>query len=398
MTTRPAAVLPRAVVVLGCVSLLNDSASEMVTPLLPLFLVATLGAGPAIVGLVEGLAEATASVIKLLSGWLVDRGWSQRRLVIGGYSVSNVVRPLIGLAVAWSAVLLLRFFDRIGKGIRSAPRDAMIADAVSADRRGRAFGFQRSMDHCGAVLGPLLAFALLARGFDTPRVILFSGAVGVLVIALLVFGLRSTEARVRPAAATPLSWRSLDVRLKRLLAACAVLALATTPEAFLVLWAHERGVEAAHIALLWALASFLKMSVAWPAGVLSDRVGRATVLALGWCLRVLLLVLLAWLPAQGAVTWVMFVAYAGSLAVTEAAERSLVGDAAGAEQRGTAFGIYHLISGLFILPGAFLFGVVWQAAGAPAAFGMAALLTALAIAAIWGALGVSSPGATRTQR
>ena len=172
------ALLPRTVVVLGLVSLLNDAASEMITPLLPIFLTATLGAGPAIVGLVEGLAEATASVLKLVSGRLADRGVPSKSLVLTGYGLSNTVRPLIGLASAWGAVILLRFLDRVGKGIRTAPRDAMIAGAVPAAQRGRAFGFHRSMDHAGAVIGPLLAFGLLSATRISEHVFLASSRSG----------------------------------------------------------------------------------------------------------------------------------------------------------------------------------------------------------------------------
>ena len=158
--------LPRTVIILGLVSFLNDTASEMITPLLPLFLTATLGAGPAIVGLVEGLAEATASILKLVSSRLADRGWNSRKLVVGGYTVSNTARPLIGFALGWGWVLALRFLDRVGKGIRTAPRDALIASSTDEHVRGRAFGFQRALDHGGAMLGPLLAFGLLQWGMD----------------------------------------------------------------------------------------------------------------------------------------------------------------------------------------------------------------------------------------
>jgi len=381
--------LPRTVVVLGLASLLNDAASEMVTPLLPLFLVATLGAGPTIVGFVEGLAEATASLLKLVSGRLVDRGWPGRGLVLGGYTLSNVARPLIGLAVSWTFVLGLRFLDRVGKGIRSAPRDAMIAAAVAPEARGRAFGFQRSMDHTGAVIGPLLAFALLAQGVAVRDVIVASAASGAALVALLLFGLRSAASpeRAPEQASPPLTWKGLDARLRRLLVACAILALATTPEAFLVLWARDRGVSIANVALLWASASLLKMAVAYPAGILSDRFGRGSVLAAGWAIRVLLLALLALVPAQRETAWALFILYAGSLALTEAAERSLVGDVAPADQRGTAFGVYHLVTGLLVLPGALAFGVVWEYAGASYAFGMAGVLTAIAVASMFGALG-----------
>lgn len=355
----------------------------MVTPLMPVFLTVTLGAGPAIVGLIEGFAEATASVLKLVSGWLADRGWEARRLVVGGYSLSNIARPLIGVALAWSAVLLLRFLDRVGKGIRSAPRDALIVAAVAENARGAAFGFQRSMDHLGAVIGPLLAFALLSAQFSMREVFLASGAMGAALVLLLFFGLRTAEAAAPAVRGTRFRWRSLDVRLKRLLVACAVLALATAPEAFLVLWATAHGLDVARIALLWALASLLKMSVAFPAGVISDRLGRTATLIGGWTLRLALLLVLAFVPVDGISVWLLFIAYAGSLALTEAAERSLVGDVAPAEQRGTAFGVYHFVTGVFLFPGALVFGIVWQAAGSTAAFTLAAALTLAAIALMW---------------
>jgi MFS family permease len=371
--------LPRTVIVLGVVSLLNDAASEMVTPLLPVFLTATLGAGPAIVGLIEGAAESAASVLKLVSGWLTDRGWSAKRLVVGGYALSNGVRPLIGLATGWTLVLALRFADRVGKGLRTAPRDAMIASVTMPEIRGRAFGFHRSMDHLGAVIGPLLAFGLLSAGFAIREVFLSSLVIGIIVVVALVFGVPKEESRPRAAAPPLLEWRTLDSRLRRLLLACGALALATTPEAFLVLWARDHGLSVTVVPLLWAVASVLKMSVAFPAGIASDRFGRLPVLIGGWTLRVLTLAALAWLAPSGTwEIWALFLAYAGTLAMTESAERSLVGDVAVASQRGTAFGWYHLVSGLLILPGALIFGSLWEWAGSAVAFGTAAAVTLVA--------------------
>jgi MFS family permease len=371
--------LPRTVIVLGVVSLLNDAASEMVTPLLPVFLTASLGAGPAIVGLIEGAAESAASILKLVSGWLTDRGWSAKRLVVGGYGLSNAVRPLIGLAMSWSWVLALRFLDRVGKGLRTAPRDAMIAAVTTPDIRGRAFGFHRSMDHLGAVVGPLLAFGLLSAGFEVREVFLWSLVMGVAVVVALVFGVPKDEQRPRAAARPLLQWRILDRRLRRLLVACGALALATTPEAFLVLWARDHGLSITAVPLLWAVASVLKMSVALPAGILSDRLGRLPVLIGGWTLRVLTLAALAALAPTGTGSiWALFLAYAATLALTESAERSLVGDVAVPAQRGTAFGWYHLVSGLLLLPGALLFGALWEWAGPAVAFGTAAGVTLVA--------------------
>lgn len=374
--------LPRTVLVLGLVSLLNDAASEMITPLLPIFLTATLGAGPAIVGFVEGLAEAASSVLKLLAGRLADRGVPAKRLVLGGYGLANIARPLIGLATSWSAVLVLRFLDRIGKGLRSAPRDALIAAAVGPEQRGRAFGFHRSMDHFGAVIGPLLAFALLSMQVELKHVFLASVVPGVLVMMLLGFGLPRDGPRATLPPAARLEWRALHGRLRAMIVAAGVLALASVPEAFVVLWAYERGLAVAWVPLVWAAASLVKMGIAYPAGVVSDRIGRLPLLLGGWAARVAVLLALA-IAAPGALgIWALFLAYAATLAVTEPAERSLVGDHADAGERGTAFGLYHLSSGLMALPGAVLFGIVWQRWGSGSAFAAAAGVTAVGAACL----------------
>jgi MFS family permease len=369
--------LPRTVIVLGLVSLLNDSASEMITPLLPILLTAALGAGPAVVGLVEGLAEATASILKLASGRLADRGVPAKRLVVGGYGLSNLCRPLIGLATGWIAVLLLRFLDRIGKGLRTAPRDAFIASAAGAGQRGRAFGFHRSMDHAGAVIGPLLAFALLAAQVDLAHVFLASAIPGALVLLLLVLGLPPRHVEV--ATAPPrFRWRELHGRLRGLILAAGLLALASVPEVFVVLWATEAGMAVKWVPLVWAAASLAKMAIAMPAGMLSDRVGRLPLLLAGWTARVVVLLLFAVSAPGMAGVWALFVAYSATLAVTEPAERSLIGDHAAVSERGTAFGLYHLTSGLLALPGAVIFGLLWQRYGSGTAFATAAAVTALA--------------------
>lgn len=378
------AALPHAriVVVLGWVSFWNDTASEMLTPLLPLFLTATLGAGPAIVGLVEGLAEATSSVLKYASGRLADRGWRARRLVLGGYGVSNAARPLLGLATGWGHVLGLRFLDRVGKGVRTAPRDALIAGAVAADRRGRAFGFQRAMDHAGAMVGPIVAFLLLQSGVELQSVFLASLAPGVVVLGLLVFGLPAEPRAVAPEPVPPLRWRGLDRRVRALIIAAGGLALATAPEAFLVLWALERGLPVAWIPLIWAAASGAKAFVAGPAGRLSDHRGRLPIVVAGWGARIVVLLALATAQDGPLVVWLLFIAYGIALASTEAAERALIGDLAPAAQKATAFGLYHLTTGILALPGAVLFGAIWQGFGPAPAFVTAAFLTALAAAAL----------------
>lgn len=368
--------LPRTVVVLAMVSLLNDAASEMITPLLPVFLTITLGAGPAIVGLVEGLAESTSSLLKLLSGWLADRGWNAKGLVVGGYTVSNAARPLIGLALSWPAVMSLRFLDRLGKGLRTAPRDAMIAASVPERARGRAFGFHRGMDHAGAMVGPLLAFVLLGLGLDMQQVFLASLLPGAAVLLLLVFGLDHAHVAPAPLPRPRLRWRALDIRLRALVLASGGLAVANVPEAFLVVWATGRGLDPLWVPLLWSVAHVVKSAVVMPMSALSDRIGRLPVVLTGWSGRVAVLLAIA-SSGDGLVTvWLLFLAHAAALACTEGAERALIGDYAPAHLKGTAFGIYHLVGGLVALPGAFLFGILWQQLSMPAAFVTAALVTA----------------------
>jgi MFS family permease len=384
--------LPRTVIVLGLVSLLNDAASEMITPLLPIFLTAALGAGPAIVGLVEGLAEATASILKLVSGRLADRGVPAKSLVLGGYTLSNSMRPLIGMATGWTAVLLLRFLDRVGKGIRTAPRDALIATAAGQEQRGRAFGFHRSMDHAGSVIGPLLAFGLLSAHADLEHVFLASAVPGVLVLLLLYLGVPNSKAVALPAPPR-FSWSALHGRLKAMIVAAGLLALASVPEVFVVLWARQSGLAVVWVPLVWAAASVAKMLIAMPAGILSDRVGRLPLLLGGWSLRVLVLLLLAFADPGGLGVWALFIAYSATLAVTEPAERSVIGDHSAAEERGTAFGLYHLASGLLVLPGAVLFGAIWERFGSPTAFATSALVTAVAAVLMLGLAGSGTSGA-----
>lgn len=371
--------LPRTVLILSLVSFLNDTASEMITPLLPLFLTASLGAGPAIVGLVEGVAEATASLLKLVSGRLADRGWNPKGLVLGGYSISNLSRPLIGIALAWGWVLSLRFLDRVGKGLRTSPRDALIAASTTEATRGKAFGFHRALDNAGAMVGPLIAYWLLQQGESMEQVFLASVIPGVLVIGLLVWGLKRPPPIVPSAASQKLSgWSGLDTRVRALIIAAGGLALASAPEVFLILWASDRGLAVVWVPLVWAAASAVKAIIAVPAGMLSDRFGRVPVLAIGWSLRIVLLVLLAATSGGSGTwtTWAVFLAYAGALAATEGAERALIGDRTPEQVRGTAFGLYHMIVGLAALPGAVLFGTIWQTFSTASAFALAAAIGA----------------------
>jgi MFS family permease len=374
--------LPRLVVLLSAVSLLNDAASEMITPLLPLVVAGALGGGPLVISVIEGLAEATSSLLKLASGWLTDRGWSLRWMVFGGYSLSNLARPLIGVASGWGGVMALRFLDRAGKGIRTSPRDALISGAVDATERGRAFGFHRAMDHGGAIIGPLLAWPLLAAGVPVQHVFLASAVPGFLVLLVLWYALPPQPAAAPVPAAWP-RWSALDVQLRGLIVAAAALTLSTVPEALLVLWVNQiGGVATLWVPLLWAGAHVVKVFLAYAAGAISDRVGRLPVVIAGWCARVVVLIAIAAGAAGVAAGVFLFLLYAAALSCTEAAERALIGDVAPLQQKGTAYGVYHFVCSLLALPSALLFGWLWERVSLTAAFAVAAGGTVVAALAL----------------
>ncbi|PKN42436.1 MAG: hypothetical protein CVU59_13650, partial [Deltaproteobacteria bacterium HGW-Deltaproteobacteria-17] len=315
-----------------------------------------LGASALAVGLIEGIAEATAAIVKVFSGIVSDWVGRRKPLLLLGYGLAALTKPLFPLAGGIGAVLTARFLDRVGKGVRTAPRDALISGAVASDQRGRAFGFQRAMDHSGAMVGPIVAFLLLQADVELRTVFLASVVPGALVLALLAFGIPAEPRTAAPPPLPPLRWRTLDPRVRALIAAAGGLALATTPEAFLVLWALERGLAPVWIPLVWAAASGAKALVAGPAGRLSDRCGRLPVVVIGWTTRIAVLLALAMAQDGALMVWGLFIAYGVALASTEAAERALIGDLAPAAQKATAFGLYHLATGILALPGAVLFG------------------------------------------
>jgi MFS family permease len=359
----------------------------MITPLLPVFLAATLGAGPAIISLIEGVAEATSSLFKVWSGRLVDRGVPARSLVIGGYAVSVTSRPWIGLAgiaIGWPIVMALRFLDRVGKGLRTSPRDALIADVVPEGGRGRAYGLHRAMDHTGAVIGPLLAAGLLAAHVPLRDVFLWAMLPGALVVLLLWFGLPQGSTvppeAVKQASASPgllATWHALTPDVRRLVIGGGLLAVAAVPEVMLVLWATAAGMPVAMVPLMWAAASLAKMAVAYPAGWAVDRFGVRKVLAVGWSARVVMLVVMAMADYGAWLALWLILAYSVTISGTEAAERAWIGNGTKQGLRGRAFGGYHMAVGLAALPGAAAFGLLWQFRGAPFALCSAATLTAL---------------------
>jgi MFS family permease len=376
-----AAPLPPTVKTLGLVSLLTDASSEMIYPLLPAFLTGTLKAGPAFLGLVEGAAEAVASLLKLVAGWLSDR-WSRRKpLVVGGYTLSSLARPLVALASAPWHVLAIRLADRVGKGTRGAPRDAWLSEVTPADARGRAFGFQRAMDHAGAVVGPLLASALLWLGLGLRSVFALAALPALASVIVLVVGAReSGTERAAPSGAMAPDGR-LPASFRRYLAVLAVFTLGNSSDAFLLLRAQDAGVSLAAIPLLWTFHHVAKAALSTAGGTLSDRVGRKAAIAAGWAVYAACYAGFGFANVAWQI-WALFGVYGLHHALTEGPERALVADLAGASARGRAFGLYHAVTGGMLLPASLITGWLWQAYGARAALGVGAGLSCAAALAL----------------
>jgi len=369
--------ITRNVLVLGLVSLLTDVSSEMIYPLLPLFLVSVLGAGPAFLGAIEGVAESTAALLKLVSGVVSDRVRRRKPLVLAGYGLSALARPLVALAATPAFVLGVRFCDRIGKGVRTSPRDALIADSVGPELRGRAYGFHRSMDHAGALLGPLVAAGLLGWfAFDLRTVFWCAAVPGLLAVLLIAGGVREVP---RP----PLPKRSAGKlslphgQLRTYLLILLLFTLGNSSDAFLLLRAGELGVTPARLPLLWAFFHLIKMGSVFPFGALSDRIGRRGVIVAGWGVYAAAYLGFA-LATSELHIWLLFAGYGLFYGLTEGAEKALVADLAIPSERGAAFGWFNAAIGLGALPASLLFGVLWQWYGPLAAFGCGAALAGVA--------------------
>ena len=374
--------LTRNVIVLGFVSLLNDGASEMIYPLLPVFLTAVLGAGPAALGIIEGIAEATASLLKLYSGYLSDRVKRRKGWIIAGYSISNVIRPLIAFSTSWLHVLMLRFLDRVGKGLRTSPRDAIIADSTPAEFRGKAYGFHRAMDHGGAIVGPLAATALLLLYHDDLKTIfLLSFIPGLLAVLMLLFGLKEKPPEGPLAASAAFNirsaWAEMPAGFRKYLLIILVFTLGNSTDAFLLLRAQQLGVAVTLLPMIWVVHHVVKMGFSVPGGILSDRIGRKRVIVAGWVVYALVYAAFG-LANRHWHAWALFAIYGIYFGLTEGVEKALVADFAPVHLRGSSFGLYHLIVGIGALPASLLFGLVWQKFGAAAAFAMGASLAMLA--------------------
>jgi MFS family permease len=349
------------VILLGLVSLLNDASSEMIAPLLPVFLLTTLGATPIIIGLIEGTADGLASILKLFAGSWSDRMPRRKPLVVAGYGLAAASRVMIGWASRWPAILVARLIDRTGKGIRSAPRDALIAEVTPPESRGKAFGFHRALDHTGAIVGPLMAVALM-QGLNVPiRTMFFIAIVPATIGVVLLIALLREEPKTprAPSTAAGEAAAPLPARLWHALAAISLFSLANSSDAFLILQAHAAGVATAMLPLLWAAHHVIKALFSTRAGALSDRMDRRHLLIAGWCFYAVIYFVFPAVHSMRAF-FVLFIAYAIPFTLTEGAERAWIANLVPREMTGRAFGFYYLCSGIFVLAGTALFGVLYE--------------------------------------
>lgn len=361
------------------VSLATDASSDMIYPLLPMFL-AQLGASASTLGAIEGAAEAVAALLKMVSGRMADRARRRKPLTVFGYAISSTVRPLAALATAPWHILAVRLADRVGKGIRSSPRDALVADVTPPEQRGRAYGFHRAMDNSGAVLGPLIATALLAWGHLSLRQV-FGVAVipGVLAMLSLLFGVVEPEPKAVSANANG-NANGNDApnpALRRYLFVLAIFSLGNATDAFLLLRSKQLGVPGAWIPTLWMLHNGVKALLSAPFGALSDRVGRRRLILVGWLVYAVTYVGFGF-ATDAWQAWALMGVYGVYYGLNEGIEKALVADLAGAAHRGRAFGGYYAVLGLAALPASFGFGLLADRYGARVPFSVAAGLAAAA--------------------
>lgn len=375
---KSALTLPRTVWLIGLISLVNDASSEMLYPLIPLYLSSVLMAGPRALGLIEGIAEASSAVLKLFSGVIVDRARRAKPWIVFGYAIAGIGRPLIAFVASWPALLAIRFADRVGKGLRSSPRDALLAASAGPGRLGLAFGLHRAMDNAGAVIGPIIASLLLAAGLPLREVFLWS-----VIPAALCLGLAlaiDEPAPVPMSTPVPFDWRMRDLppAFRRYLVVVALFTLGNSSNMFLLLRARELGVAEPQIPLLWAAVSAVAMLFATPLAALSDRVGRTRVLVGGYTAYAIFYAAFGLLTSGGLWLIGLFGFYGFFMAATEGVEKALVADFAPVERRGTAFGWFNLVAGLLLLPASVGFGWLYQASSPLAAFTFSSACAALA--------------------
>lgn len=367
--------ITRNVFALSIVSFLTDLSSEMIYPLMPIFLTSNLKASVSFLGLIEGIAESTASILKLFSGYLSDKLNKRKSLIVFGYTLSSIVRPLISVVIAPFQVLIIRFLDRVGKGIRTSPRDALIADSVDKENFGKAFGFQRALDHLGAVFGPLIAFILLNIFFFDLRVVFaFAAIPAIITVITLIFFVKEKKKTPKESVLPPkLTLKPFDSNFKVYLAIIFIFTLGNSSDAFLILRAKECGVSIVLLPILWGVLHIVKSLSSMPAGILSDKLGRKPLIISGWVIYGLVYLGFAYVTKTYQI-WILFAVYGLFYGLTEGVEKALVADLVSSKIRATAYGIYHFTIGISSLPSSLIMGLIWQHYGPICAFGFGASL------------------------
>jgi len=403
--------LPRNVWAVTVTSFLTDVSSEMVFNILPLYLTNVLGVRMGVVGLIEGLAASAASLLKVVSGWLSDRLGSRKWLAVAGYGLSTVAKPFLCVATTWGAVLGARFADRVGKGIRTAPRDALVADSVNEQQRGIAFGLHRAGDTAGAVLGVLVAL-LVVRSTQAEHVVLtriaFRRVVLLSVIpaalAVLALALGARDVSVRSGQGAPgFRWRELDGRFRRFLVVVSFFTLGNSSDAFIILRAQERGLSVSGVLMMLVTFNLVYAVVSGPAGALSDRVGRRALIIGGWLTYALIYLGLAVARSAWQV-WALFALYGAYYGAAEGTAKALVADLVPSARRGVAYGLHSTLEGLAAFPASLMAGVLWQGIGpwrgfgpgAPFLFGAGLALIAVVLLVAWLPAGHEPPLPART--
>lgn len=377
--------IKKNVFVLGLVSFLTDVSSDMIYPILPLFLTLVLKASFVYVGLIEGVAESTASLLKVFSGWWSDRAGKRKPLVVLGYSLSSLGKPLLLVAsLAWH-VLVIRFIDRLGKGIRTSPRDAMIAESTE-DKRGASFGLHRAMDSAGAIIGPLLAFILLPLLKQNYRGLFLIATIPAVISVLILVLFVKEQKRISPVSMPEknLSLSLFDKRFKIFILVVLIFTLGNSSDAFLLLRAKDLGIKTVLIPLLWLFSNITYTLFSLPLGALSDRMGRKKVIILGFLVYGLVYLGFG-LANKSWWLWLLFAFYGLYYAFTDGAMRAFVADLTKEEKKATAYGIFHGTVGICALPASLIFGFIWQTFGTLYAFSFGAILALLAgfILALW---------------
>ncbi len=373
--------MPRNVWILGLASMLTDTSSEMIHCLLPMFLVVSLGASVTIVGLIEGIAESIASVMKLLSGVLSDYLGRRKILVVAGYGLSTAVKPLFALAQNPLWILFARTTDRMGKGVRGAPRDALVADSVPPESRGAAYGLRQSLDTAGAFLGPLTAFVLMLLSHSNYRFIFWCAVVpAVAAVLLLVVGVEERKGTKKVAVRNPLEWQALRRLGKQywiLVAAALIFNLGNSSDAFLLLRTKQLGITDDFIPLSVVVMNFTYTLSAYPLGALSDRIGRFGLLTGGFVLYALVYAGFALANAAWQ-TWLLFAVYGLYLGMSQGVLLAMVADKVPEDQRGTAFGFVNLATGITLLPASLVAGMLWDKVSPAAPFLLGAVFALVA--------------------